>query len=294
MQKSLIESNRERAVLIASACASRLDAMGRQTAWQGYGSGESLEGRLETDTLLRYVRQDGQNFALLFFDGPRITEPEKVDWGEEKTLQKDVVERFKEPIEKVKGVAYDDTISHTFSKTTSLQEGFKVGAEEAIKTTFEASYSGVKGGAELSAKLTEEYHREWGETTTTTDTTERHIQIPADYEGSLIYEAVRSVDKVQRKITAKSNMDYYISFVSGPSIPPANHPLVELNWESLDEFLQVAQGLAAATHAGYDLFIDNPLTDAEIDAIKKAGVQSIEILADYDNVQTQEIKIVDA
>ena len=294
--QSLIEANKPRAVLIAAACASRLNAQGVQSAWTGYHASEGLEGELVQDTLLRYARpgtgREGDNFALLFFRNPKLTDVSTVNFGDEIPVEKNIVERFSEPIEKVKGIAYEDTVEHTFTKTTSLQEAFKVGAELAVKAYFKASYSGVEGGAEVSAKLTAEYSRQWGESETTTNRVERHISLPEDYEGKVVYEAIRSIDKVQRKVTATSNLEYEVSFVSGPTTPPENHPLIEANWQSLEEFLSVAIGYAAADKALYHNFINNQISHEEVYAIKEAGKQSIEFLVDYDNVQSQEIRIV--
>ena len=294
--QSLIEANKPRAILIAAACASRLNAQGVQSAWTGYHASEGLEGELVQDTLLRYARpgtgREGDNFALLFFRNPKLTDVSTVNFGDEIPVEKNIVERFSEPIEKVKGIAYEDTVEHTFTKTTSLQEAFKVGAELAVKAYFKASYSGVEGGAEVSAKLTAEYSRQWGESETTTNRVERHISLPEDYEGKVVYEAIRSIDKVQRQVTATSNLEYEVSFVSGPTIPPENHPLIEANWESLDEFLSIAKGYAAADKALYHEFINNAITAGEVQAIQDAGKQSIEFLVDYDHVQTQEINIV--
>ena len=287
--QSLVDANRKRATMIADACASRLRRRGIETAWWGYDASQGLDGQLRTDTLIQYQRyhDDPQNYTRLFFHNPKLTEVETVDWGEEIPIEKNVIERFREPIQKVKGIAYEDTIEHTFSKTTTLQEAFEIAAKIAIETYFKASYSGVEGGAKVSAELSAKYSRQWGESTTTTNRVERHISLPADYEGSILYEAIRSVDKVQRKIKATSNLDYKIEFISGPKPEP-----VHATWETLDEFLEVARGYASTTHALYDVFINDPITDAEVDAIKEAGIQTIEFLADYDNVQSQEINIL--
>ena len=211
MEQSLIDANKPRAILIASAVASRLTAGGRQSVWTGYQASEGLEGELLQDTLLRYARpgtgRERENFALLFFRNPKLTDVQTVDFGEEIPIEKNIVERFSEPIEKVKGIAYEDTIEHTFTKTTSLQEAFKVGAELAVKAYFKASYSGVEGGAEVSAKLTAEYSRQWGESETTTNRVERHISLPEDYEGKVVYEAIRSFDHVCLLYTSPSPRD---------------------------------------------------------------------------------------
>ena len=289
--QNLVDANMDRAILIASACASRLDRAGIQSAWSGYDPSEGLVGELRTDTLIQYMRPksivDGENYTRLFFHNPRLTDIETVDWGEEVPIQQDITERFTEPIKKIKGIAYENTIEHTFSKTTTLQEAFKVGAELAVKAFFKASYSGVEGGAEVSAKLTAEYSRAWSSSETRTDTESRHISLPADYEGEVTYEAIRSVDKVQRHIKAVSNMDYKIEIVSGPKPEP-----VHATWETLDEFLSVATGFASSTHPLYQEFIGNGITSDESDAIRKAGEQDVEFSAEYENVQKQEIRIV--
>ena len=293
MEQSLIEANLSRATLIAQACAYRLDRVGKKSAWQGYHASEGLEGILVQDTLLRYARPgtDGNDFALIFFRNPKLTESEHVDFGEPIPIEKNVIERYTETIKKIKGVAFDDTIEHTFTQITTLQQAFKVGAELAIKAFFKASYAGVEGGAEVSAKLTAEYSRQWGEQETHTDTVSRHIELPKDFEGDIQYEAVRSIDKEQRQIKAKANMEYEISFVSGPTIPPENHPIIESNWGSVAEFLSVGKGFAAADKAMYAEFMDYKLADDEIEAIEQSGVQSVEFLVNYDNVQSQEIDI---
>ena len=289
---NLIEANMHRAILIADAITQRLGD--RAGLWQGYTPDEGLNGILVQDNLLRYARpgyDSDPNFAVLFFQEPKLTDIKEVDWGEYKPVKKDVIERETTSINKIKGVDYKDTISHTFSKTISMSQAFKLGAEVAVKAYFKGSYAGVEGGAEISAKLTAEYSRQWGTDETHTDTVQREIKLPPETEGKILYEAVRSIDKMERTIKAKSNLDYLISFVSGPVVPPANHPLIECNWQSLQQFYNVAQGNAAADKAMYQEFMENPLFDDDIQEIIHAGEQSIDFTINYDNVTSQEINI---
>ena len=297
MEQSLIDANMPRAAMVAELCADRMSRVGRGGAWDGYRASEGLEGVLVQDGLMRYARPGTgapgyPEFAVLFFRGPKLTDIKEVDWGEEIPVKQDVIERHKSSIQKIKGVEYDDTISHTFSKIVTLTQAFKIGAEIAIKAFFKASYSGVEGGAEISAKLTAEYSRQWGETEEHTDTVTRHLRLPPEFEADIHYEAVRSVDKVQRQIKAVSNMDYDISFVSGPLVPPANHPLIEMNWGSLEEFISVGKGFAAADKAMYGEFMDKKLTPDEIERLRALGEQSVEFMTNYDKVNSQEIRIL--
>ena len=284
---NLIDANMDRAIFIASVCAERFGD--RAGEWRGYSPEEGLNGILVKNDLLRYVRpgHDNGNFAGIFFRGPQLKEIEKVDWGEYNTVEKDVVERYSEKIQKIPGVAYKDTITHTFTKAHTMQEAFKVGAEVAVKAYFEGSGGGVKGGVEIAAKLNTEYSKQWGEAETHTDTVERSIELPADFKGDVTFEAVRSVDKMERTVTAKSNMDYEISFVSAPLIPPENHPFIECNWDSVEQFLNIGMGLEAADKPMYNEFMRNKLADNEVAQIK----QTVTFTMNYDNVVSQEIAI---
>lgn len=292
MTENLIESNMERAILIASLCADRLGS--RAGAWQNYHASEGLVGELVQDDLLRYARPGtgDPNFAVLFFQTPEFTDQKTIDLGEETVTEHNIVERYTSTINKVKGIGYKDTISHTFSRTTTQAEAFKVAAEVAVKVYAEASYAGVKGGAEASAKFTAEYDKNWGTSETHSDTVEREIELPADFEGEVHYEAVRSVDRVERTVKGEMELDYHISFVSGPMIPPANHPYIEANWDSIEQFIAVGSGWAAADKALYAEFINNQLSKADAEKIKALGKQNVQFDINFDNVVSQDIRIV--
>ena len=294
-QQSLIDANLERAAYIAELCARRAENVGTVGAWHGYRASEGLEGILVRDDILRYARpgsDNGDQFADIFFHEPKLTDVKEVDWGKETPVEKDVIERYHSSITKIKGVEYDDKIQHTFSKIVTLMESFKIGLELAIKAYFEASYSGVKGGAEVSAKITAEYNRQWGTTETHTDTVERDLILPVDFEGDIDYEATRSIDKVQRQIKAVSNMDYRIGFVSGPTIPPENRPYYDHTWASIEEFISVGMGYASAEKSMYKPFMVMKLTQDEIDRVRELGEQSVEFMTKYDKVNNQEIRIL--
>ena len=290
--KSLIDANLERAIYMAEILARRVESIGTSGAWHGYQASEGLNGVRIRDNILRYDRpgygpDTATPAALTFFD-PKFTDAVHVDFGEERVVQKDVIERYRDTITKIKGVAFTDKITHTFSATQTLQQALKVGAEEAIEGGFSEAGASVK----VSAKLTEEYQRQWGDSETHSDTVERTLVLPEDFEGDINYEAVRSTDKVERTITATANMDYGISFVSGPTMGPNNYPYYLHHWDSLEQFIEVGKGFASAERALFDAFMAMKLTDEEIEHVRKIGEQSVEFDANYDNVQSQEIRIL--
>lgn len=285
-QISLVDANKRRAIQIAHQISKRLP---EQNEWTGYTSDEGLSGELIKDNVMLYNRPNhrgGGRDALIHFVDPVLKEITEIDWGEPITIESDVQERYTDVIKNASEASYDEEVSHTFSKTQSLSQGFKIGAEIAIKTTAGVEYSGVKAGVELSAKLSAEYNRQWGEESTTSDTIKRTLHVPANTDVQ--FEAVRSVDKQQRNITARCDFDYKIMFVSAPGDPP----LVLLEWGSVEEFISVARGFASRDHAGYDLFINNPLTDDEIEKIRAPSDKAVSWIAEYDHVQSQRITII--
>ena len=109
---------------------------------------------------------------------------------------------------------------------------------------------------------------------------------------NLTYEVIRSVDKTQRKIKARSDFEFQCSFVSGPSVPPQNHPYYEFNWDSWSEFVSVCKGFAASDKDLYNLYQDFPVTDEDVTELENPSAQEIEFIASYDNVVSQRINLV--
>ena len=293
---NLIDANMPRALLFAKHNVSRLDRHGDAGVWSGWTPDEGLVGELILDDLMRYKRpnttRDGRdpNFAVLFFQNPQLIDIKEIEWGDPIVVDSNVIERYSDVIRNKTAASYEETVSHTFSKTKSLLEAAKVGAEVAIKAAVGAEYSGVKASVEVSAKISAEYSRQWGETTTQTDSIERKLSVPAN--TNLTYEVIRSVDKIQRKIKARSDFEYSCSFVSGPNIPPENHPQLKLDWSSWAEFVSVAKGFAATDKDLYHLYQDYPISPDDLVELEKPSAQEIEFIASYDNVTSQKITIV--
>ena len=295
---SLFEANRPRAQLIAAHCAKRLANPG---LWAGYTAAEPLEGELRSANQINYWRRSSPHAVLVFWR-PTLTDIKEVDWGEPITLERNVVERYSSTLRIEKAVHYTDTISHTFSKTRSLLEAAKVGAEVAIKAGLEAEYAGVKGSLEVSAKITAEYSRQWGTTEVQSDTVTRNLDVQGPI--SLDYEAVRSLDKMQRQITSRADFSYSIGLIdeTGAGVNP---PRIYLVWQSWEEFLAVVNRLAPHYRTVgpqgrerveetplYREFMDQPLSAEEITELTKPSDAEVSFLVEYDNVVSQDIKIV--
>ena len=295
---SLFEANRYRAQCIAEHCASRLPDPG---LWAGYTKHEELVGELRFHDQINYWRR-GSPHAVLVFRQPTMTDIKEVDWGKPETVSSDIIERYNSTIKIDKAVHYTDTITHTFSKTRSLLEAAKVGAEVSIKTALAAEYAGVKGSVEVAARISAEYSRQWGTSETQTDTVQRAL----DVQGPITvnYEAVRSIDKMQRQITAIADFTYGISLIdeTGAGVNP---PRIFLNWASYGEFLSVVDGLAPANHMVgppghqsmqpmplYHEFLNRHVTAAEREELGKPSDAKVQFTVEYDNVNSQNITIL--
>ena len=299
MSENLVEVNRGRAQLIAALCAMRLPA---PNLWSGYMQDEQLEGELRRETQIHYWRKDNP-MAVLVLENPTMHNIKEVDWGDEVITQNNVVERYKDSIHIGKDVEYDEEVSHTFSKTRSLLDQAKVGAEAAIRGLVGGEYAGAKAEVEVSAKITAEYSRQWGEQDQTTDTITRDIKVhgPIDLE----YEAVRSIDRAQREITAKTDFEYAIGLIDETGAGE-NPPRIYYWWESFLEFMSVVEGTAPRTKDRdrgdgviitedvpmYNEFRDIPLLNHQIHQLKNTPTGKTTFTVEYDNVIGQKINIL--
>ena len=286
---NLVDANRRRAAIFAEAVVKRLPDAG---LWYRYTADEGLEGELRAapDYKFLHYQRPGYPQAVLVFDAPVMHDIKKVDWGEPVVVESNVVERYTGHFQNDTDAIYDESVEHTFSATRSLLDAAKVGAELEIKASLSADYAGVKGGLEVSEKITAEYSHQWGEQSTHSDTITRSLHIPA--HTRVDFEVVRSVDKTQRQISARTDFEFsrvgFIDETGAGERPPS----IFLNWASWTEFLAVGQGLADTSKALYREFINDRLTEAELEALTAPSEEVVSWLAEYDNVVEQDIKIL--
>ena len=286
---SIVQANRVRASHVASSIVQRLEFAG---LWAGYSPIEHLEGELRESPngdFITYWRRESPLAKLVFWN-PVMCDIKEVDWGKEDVVQQDVIEREEYKVDNPTEVEVEHKASHTFSKTRSLLEAAKLGAELAIKASASAKYAVVEGSVEVSAKITAEYDRQWGEQQTNTDTVEDLLKIPAN--TSIQYEAIRSLDKTQRKISAKTDFSFSRISLIDETGAGVNPPRIDIEWASWTEFLAVAQGIAPADKMMYHQFMDNPLTEDEFEVLKLPSDEIISYVADYDHVVNEDIRLI--
>ena len=282
---SLFEANQKKAQAFAAAITSRLPNAG---LWTGYCADEPLVGELRFANQINYWRRDHPQAVLAFYD-PVMHDIKEVDWGEETVVHANVQERYVTHVSESKPVEYMETVSHTFAKTRSLLESAKVGIELAVKESLSGDYAGVKGELDVSEKITAEYNRQWGEQSTESDTITRQLKVPPN--TSVEFEAIRSLNKTQRTVSARTDFEFgTIKFIDETGAG-ANPPRIMLQWLSWMEFLAVGQGVASADKFMYHEFINNRLTDTELAVLTAPSDQLVSRLIEYDNVIESDIRI---
>ena len=309
---SLVEALEPRACRVAEELSGRLSDPG---LWRGYRASEGLTGELRLSSLLTFHRP-GQPHAVLVFREPRMAGLRQVDWGDPVILEANVGQRFTSHILLDEPVTYRKTLSHTFAKTRSLLETVKAGLEVGLKVGGEAGVSGgihgvtAKVYAEITAKLSAEYSRQWGSSSSESDTVTDEFTraVTADeLRGGPVridYEAVRTLNREQRTIRADCDYEHSVELIdeTGAGELP---PKIQLVCPSWAEFRHVIQGFAPRHReverdgrkelvetAFYDEFIRSPVRGAELARLSAPAEGAIEILASYDNVLKQDIRIV--
>lgn len=255
-----------------------------QSPWWNYYLGEALRGELTEDTTIVYTRENHPN-AKIRLTNIQLSDLSTFNWGNAVTIKSNNPERYLDDIRVDDGATYDTTVSHTFAKTTSLEEAAKVGLE----LSFEASIGykagnagGVEGGVKFGAKATAEYNRKWGSSQTQTDTVSRHVFIKGPWDGK--YEAVRSVDKVSMTITTKPTFEFQIEIMDGDT--------TLYKWNSFEELTLVLEGNAPTNRDLAKEVLINPVSTTELRSINHYILPDISFTAVYDDVNYQRINIV--
>lgn len=291
--KSIDEVLKPRARLVAEMVAQRAD---KESVWTGYVADEELNAELRDDhkggKFVHFSRKGNQRAVMIFW-GVTLKDVKDITVNEPVPVNINVEERFRGEITVADGTTFSQRVSHTFSKTTSLSEAIKLGAEASVKATVGAEYAGISGSLELAAKITAAYEKNWGKSETTSDTVEQTITV--DKAGTYEYEAVRSLDNMQRDIIATTSFSHSIAFIDERAIDGSDRDdmprFLRYEWRSLEEFIAVAQGLATSDTALYHQFKDNKPNLEEIKSLRDSGCGTVQYTAEYDHITNQDIEI---
>ena len=285
---NIVEANRRRAVTISDILRTRLidrDTRYPGTGWERWDRKDELEGELSAPALFQYMIPNTPMCAIIFRD-PVLTEVQNLELGKPRVISSKEPEIYSDSIENDTDASFEEEVSKTLSKTVSLQEGIKAGAEASAKASL--SFDGI--GGEIAAKVYAEYQRQWGESTTQSNTVSRKITVPP--HTSINYEVIREVDNMQRQVKAYADFTYFIRIISGPDgTPPHAMPPPIIDWMQWETLYTVMIGEAPVNTPLYGVFKDRPLTKKERRRLDADNHHNVEFTADYENVKRQSITI---
>ena len=254
--------------------------------WVGFKVGDPLVGVLETYNCVRYTRPGGdRNGPALRLFGLTMTDVDEVERTEASIIQSNIVERQRYVIKLPENTKYTEQLKHTFSKTVTEGEAAKEAWEVSAKASLNATYAGIGGSVEAAAKYGQELTQQAGTSTTESDEVTRTLEVqgPADFS----YEAYRSLDRERKIVTARCEFDCAVYLEPGPD------KYGSFGWDSFwTSFLPVARREAPETEFMYAGFHDNPLTDAELNALADPSRALVRFPINFDNVQTKHIQPV--
>ena len=285
---NIVEANRHRAVTISDILAMRLNKLDNRyppTRWANWKRKDGLVGERSAPAIFQFMIEDCPPCAIIFRD-PVLTNVENLELGKPIVLSSKPPEIYGDSITNDTDAAFEEEVNKTLSKTVSLQEGVKAGAEASAKASL--SFDGI--GGEIAAKVYAEYQRQWGESTTETNTVSRKITVPP--HTSINYDVIREVDNMERKVKAYADFSYFIRVIAGPDgTPPHAMPPPIINWMKWEDLYTVMIGEAPVNTPLYDAFRRIPLTKKERKRLDADNHHNVEFMAKYEDVKRQTISI---
>lgn len=318
---NLVEANRKRVQLICEIIANRLWAAGGNFggSWRGYKQNERLEGVLLDDTTLAYRRfasaGHGVRNAVIFLTGLHLQgDDSDAEYGPEMVKATRVTDRQTFDITVPRGASVSRELTAKFAAVRTRDDAFSEALEVASGQLLRLGNDHTIAGGSLSfeQKLTREYTSRFGQSdsTETTETISVHLTEPGVYH----YEGTRTVNDVERNMSAHADYGYGIRLVdetrvndapgptpnfwdtivnwfSGSTPPSPTRNRVDMSWGSVAEFIQTLKGLAPANVALGQNFSDRPEDPGVIAAVQAPPGRSEQLLK-YVNVIDDKITLV--
>ena len=308
---NLVEALRPRIERIAASVAYRMKVSGAYAggaSWDTYRLGEHLVGELYAEDAIRWHRPpvfSGTEKAVIITDNIKALGLTDQDFGPDSILEGNLQERFHEHLEVAEGVTYEDTVSHTFTTTTTREDaylqGLKIVAEEAIRIGAGSTESGITGNLRSEQEFHADFNQKYGTQKATSDTLSRKLSIPGPWVGS--YEFTRSRDKKQQRVTAHADYDLSITFKDEHQVKynrnpfleafgwqPPTRNLLEFGWASMPEVLAVMRREAPSSYALYQAYMDYPEDKGFIASIAAPPGESSFLLT-FDDVTSADVVV---
>ena len=294
---SLVQALTPKAIAIASVLAPRISKLSGHSEmngdwnyfdnpWKGYKPEEGIEGHYTSSDLLTFIRP-GHPHAKLLIGFLKMTNIKEQEKGKPIVLSEDVPEKYEDIYNFEEKVAYTETISHTFSKTTTFSQAAKQAWEVAAKVALSAEYAGIKGSFEASAKYGQELSSSSSESTTRSDTVSKTLSFEGPARFKL--QAKRSSSKIRVWVKAICDFDFKLYF----QVPDPKTGLGSFEWTSFqNDFIPAIKGISPEDQYSVPMFLKDPVSEKEVQDIVTPSDKVIEFPVDYDNPISQQLNVL--
>lgn len=279
MPSKLITALQPRAQLVAETLATRLPRPG---AWAGYHRDEPLVGVLARAGEIEWHRHGdpaaGMTFGFLSVRGMTANVV-----GDDRVIASDVLEHSEKLYHFDKPIHYSETLKHTFSRTTTVEEATERAWHVAAKASLSVEYAGIKGAVEASTQYGEKLAQKSSEAVTVSDEVTKTIEVNGPVEIRWIVE--RATDTLLRTYDAAPDLDFKLYFRTGDEA---------WEWSSYrDVFVAACRGEApvdqsysifASSSDSHDLFENSPVSDEDIALLEASLTSPVRFSAQYEIV----------
>ena len=320
---NLVETLRPRAQLIMEIVSNRFNdprasdynQFGRTYygggSWRGYKQSEKLNCTRPEEATVTCSRPANSNATITFFN-IRPFGNGQIDYGPERVVDTQVQDHAINDIDLPAGATFDDTVSFTFSKTTSRVDSFKQGLEVAFSQQLRIGTEKTFAGAELKAeqRFTADFEQRYGNDETTSNTVSRHLTLTGPTH--VRYSATRSVDQVQHEVDVALDYEHGVSindhvqvnaapgpspnfwdtivgWFQPPAVPPKRNRL-SFQWASLAGFTATISDNGNEQDPLYNLFYQRPEVPDVVSLVQSPPGRA-EIQYVFDRVTSQKIVV---
>lgn len=289
MPNPLITALEPRARHIAGILAPRIPHPG---AWEGYQKNEPLIGTLTEANTIQWRRSSvppDAVYGTMVFGFLTVRELSGTQTGQDVVISSNVIERHEDLFQLEKPIKYTETLRHTFSRTSTVEEATEQAWKVSAKASFTAKYGGIGGSIEAAAEYGQRLARKTSESVTMSDEITKTIEVQGPV--TIRWIAERSTDTIARHWNVVPDLDFKLYYRSGDS---------GWEWSSFrDVFIPAAKGEApvdpsysifAGSSDSHDLFEQHPVPDPDIEELSEPTALVIPFTAEYQTVNRQSIK----
>ena len=309
MTTSLVEIMRPRAQAVAQGISEGLWRWGSSGyfggLWRGYNASEQLVGSLIADDAVMYHRP-GNEKAKIWFTRIKPIGIANVDFGDDRIVEDNVLEKEHDHFKVPKSVVVTETIEHKFTKVTTRENAFKQGLELAFKESlrFGGEKSKLGGGLEFQQTLTASFEEKYGTGETQEDTARRTVSVAGPKD--IRYTAIRRTTKKEQPVSVNADLDCQVNIddetqistrgqtiweLLGGKQPPTTNR-VHIIWDSVLDLISVFKGEAPISLPLSPQFTGNPLNAGVLEAVVRKP-EHANWINRFSEVQSLDIDIED-